>query len=77
MAANSWTVELDHFTQYIIADGEPLLIPGGGKKATDCFAEFDIIDPLEAPLHKGGLPNRTRSCIDGDPLCDADASTTH
>jgi hypothetical protein len=44
-------------------------IPGGGKKATDCAAEWVVENP-------GNLKGRTRAvqvCRQGDPACDFDA----
>jgi hypothetical protein len=49
------------------------LVPGGGSAASDCRAEWQVANPTNAPfLDAKGLPNRTQSCTDGDPACDAD-----
>ncbi len=45
MNANTWTLQLDHFSQYIVGDTTSNLIPGGGSKASDCFVEYDAIAP--------------------------------
>ena len=48
-------------------------VPGGGKKATDCAAEWVVENP-------GNPKGRTRSvqvCRQGDPACDFDADPGH
>ncbi|MBI3784665.1 MAG: hypothetical protein HY270_14830 [Deltaproteobacteria bacterium] len=70
--ANKWTLQLDHFSQYIVGDSTAMLIPGGGSTATDCIAEFDVLDPREVPPLTKGYPNKHRTCVDGDPTCDVD-----
>ena len=39
------------------------LIPGGGKAASDCYAEFDV---------HGASGSKKVTCTDGDPACDTD-----
>jgi len=49
------------------------LVPGGGKVATDCRAEWQVVNATNTPfLDKAGFPSRTQACTDGDPACDAD-----
>ena len=49
------------------------LVPGGGKVATDCRAEWQVANATNTPfLDKHGFPNRIQACTDGDPTCDAD-----
>jgi cysteine-rich repeat protein len=73
MAANTWTLDLTHFSQYVVGDGPAMLIPGGGSKATDCIVEFDVVAPGSS-LASNGFPNATRTCTDGDPACDLDGA---
>jgi hypothetical protein len=51
----------------------PDRIPGGGRRDTDCTAEWLVNNPRNLPLvdHRG-LPNTSQRCADGDALCDAD-----
>jgi hypothetical protein len=54
----------------------PPLVPGGGSPTTDCRAEWEVMNATNTPfLDKKGLPNRTQTCRDGDPGCDADRTT--
>jgi hypothetical protein len=39
------------------------LIPGGGKKAADCYVELDV---------QGATGSPRLACVDGDPACDTD-----
>ena len=49
------------------------LVPGGGKVATDCRAEWQVANATNTPfLDNQGFPNRIQTCTDGDPTCDAD-----
>jgi photosystem II stability/assembly factor-like uncharacterized protein len=73
LAANTWTLDLTHFSQYVVGEGPAMLIPGGGSKATDCITEFDVAAP-RSPLASNGFPNATRTCTDGDPVCDLDGA---
>ena len=50
--------------------GAVTCIPGGGKQQRDCFAEFKHASPVP-----GSVPAPTLSCTDGDPSCDADATS--
>jgi hypothetical protein len=77
MAANAWTLQVTAFSQYVVGDAEALLIPGGGRPATDCLLEWDVVDPDEyPPVTRTGLPNPIRTCVDGDPRCDRDGGVT-
>ena len=40
-AANTWTMELTQFSQYVIGDSTALMIPGGGSPKTDCMLELE------------------------------------
>ncbi len=71
-ASNTWTLKRRKFSQYVVGLPDAPLIPGGGKAATDCLLEWDVIDPRETPATKKGVPNPIRTCVDGDPLCDGD-----
>jgi polyvinyl alcohol dehydrogenase (cytochrome) len=53
------------------ADGS--CVPGGGKAATDCFAEFAGVH-LNAPFSPPGKtkPKKELRCFDGDAGCDLD-----
>ena len=52
-----------------------VLIPGGGTAASDCIAEWAVIDPDNSPaLGTDGLPSFKQTCVDGDPSCDADGA---
>ncbi|MBI3786012.1 MAG: hypothetical protein HY270_21690 [Deltaproteobacteria bacterium] len=73
MVGNNWTLQLAHFSQYVMGDAAATLIPGGGNKSTDCMTEFDVVAP-QSPLAKNGLPGSKRTCTDGDPTCDADGT---
>jgi hypothetical protein len=71
--ANTWTLQVDAFGQYVVADSVEMLIPGTGGLEPDCALEWEVLDPREnPPVSKKGLPNPKRTCLDGDPLCDAD-----
>jgi cysteine-rich repeat protein len=48
-----------------------LLVAGGGAAATDCIAEWAVINPAGTPA-PGTPPDETQRCTDGDPRCDAD-----
>src|SRR5262245_359312 len=49
------------------------LVPGGGKLATDCRAEWQVVNATNTPfVDKKGFVNRDQTCVDGDPACDAD-----
>src|SRR5262249_33942662 len=41
------------------------LIPGGGKAASDCYAEFDV---------QGASGSNKVTCTDGEPGCDTDSA---
>src|SRR6516225_8453642 len=41
------------------------LIPGGGKAASDCYAEFDV---------QGASGSNKVICTDGEPGCDTDSA---
>ena len=41
------------------------LIPGGGKAASDCYAEFDV---------QGVSGSNKVTCTDGEPGCDSDSA---
>ena len=43
--------------------GLTALVPGGGKAASDCYGEFDVL---------GGGGSTKVTCTDGDPACDDD-----
>ena len=51
------------------------LVPGKGSPATDCLAEWAVVNPGNLPyLDRKGLPSFKQRCVDGDPACDADAT---
>jgi hypothetical protein len=57
----------------LAAGFRPELIPGGGSVATDCRAEWEVLDTTNVPfLDRKGRPSRLQVCRDGDPACDAD-----
>ena len=73
LAANTWTVAVDGFSQYIVGESTAVLIPGTGKPQTDCVLEWGVVDPREhPPVDRRGLLSPRRTCVDGDPLCDQD-----
>jgi hypothetical protein len=75
MVANTWSLQLTSFSQYVVGDEKALLIAGGGPEASDCLLEWNVVDPQETPqVTSKGLLNPDRRCVDGDPLCDADAT---
>lgn len=43
-----------------------VLLPGGGARATDCYALLDFENPFP------GQRGRIVTCVDGDPTCDHD-----
>ena len=48
-------------------------IPGGGGTTTDCFLEWQVNNPANAPfLDKKGAVNARQTCVDDDPRCDFD-----
>jgi cysteine-rich repeat protein len=51
-------------------------VPGGGARATDCFAEWIVDNPSNLPLVDGhGRVRRTQRCVDDDPACDFDGGS--
>jgi hypothetical protein len=73
--ANEWSFETCDFSSLVLGEPADDLVPGGGKPATDCVAEWVVDNPMNAPeLDRKGLPNRTQGCRDGDPVCDADGA---
>jgi DNA-binding beta-propeller fold protein YncE len=51
----------------------PDRIPGGGRRRSECTAEWLVNNPRNLPLvdHRG-LPGTRQRCTDGDALCDTD-----
>ena len=48
-------------------------IPGGGKPATDCYAEWSVRNVGNVPyLDKQGAISGQQACTDDDPSCDLD-----
>jgi hypothetical protein len=47
------------------------LVPGGGPKGPECFAEWQVTNPTSRPGADGKAPVRQR-CKDGDVGCDGD-----
>src|SRR5437868_4198227 len=73
VSANTWTVALDHFSEYAGAGGGGALLPGRRPATAGCRLRGAGGDPPETPpTHPRGLPNPKRTCVDGDPLCDRD-----
>jgi cysteine-rich repeat protein len=72
---NAWEFETCDFSDMLLGEAAAGLVPGGGSAGTDCMVEWVVQNPLNQPAtdHKG-LPSRTQSCADGDPLCDADGT---
>ena len=51
------------------------LVPGKGSPATDCLAEWAVVNPGNLPyLDRKGLPSFKQRCVDGDSRCDADGT---
>jgi hypothetical protein len=50
--------------------GAATCVPGGGKPQRDCFGEFKLKTSLP-----GSIPAPRVVCTDGDPSCDADATS--
>ncbi len=51
-------------------------VPGGGARATDCLAEWLVVNPTNAPLvDRRGRMRRMQRCVDDDPACDFDGGT--
>jgi hypothetical protein len=74
-ATNAWAFETCDFSSVLVAEPSAGLIPGGGRVASDCSAEWIVNDPLNEPaFDRKGLPNRTQTCTDGDPTCDVDGA---
>ena len=61
----------DHHIGQCVVQGTPvsICIPGGGKKATDCAAEWVV----ENPHNSKGQTRAIQVCRQGDPACDFDA----
>jgi len=80
MATHTATASISSLTTWAVvhpaalAGGfRPPLVPGGGSVMTDCRAEWQVLDSTNVPfLDRRGRPNRTQTCRDGDPACDAD-----
>jgi hypothetical protein len=73
--SGTWTFETCDFSSLFVGEPTAGLIPGGGKPATDCMLELAVDNMFNVPgLDRKGLPNRTQTCTDGDPTCDADGA---
>ena len=74
-ATNQWAFETCDFSNVFLAEPAADLIPGGGKLASDCVAEWRVDNPLNAPaVDNRGFPSPKQTCTDGDPTCDADGA---
>lgn len=52
-------------------------IPGGGWAATDCFAEWVVVNPNNSPkLDRSGRLSAKQTCRDNDPSCDFDGGVS-
>jgi cysteine-rich repeat protein len=75
LAGDVWEYELCGFSELYLGDTASDLVPGNGSPATDCTIEWQVDNPQNSPaFDKKGQLNFQQTCIDGDPICDADGT---